>query len=124
MNKDEIPIEKWERVGFRLEDFDENRRELIVDAFEFIYKKVKDKKHKLHGDNDVFGTILFLIIARIINKIDITEDDMIKIIESVSPQYHTRMKEMASEFNYFGTVDYDAEFIREYVENYVLYKIT
>ena len=120
MSEIETPLEKWTSIGV-LDITPENRKEAVANALEFTYKTLSSNPEffTIEGDGQL-QTISFPIIARIVNVIDLTEDEILEIITNVIPEAKKVIKQMLEQNDYFGAIDYESMFAMKYIDNYIL----
>jgi hypothetical protein len=103
-------IEQWEKLGL-LENIPIERKPQVVNALnvalEYLLEKEKD------GDKEEFETLPFPVLIRITKEIDLTNDQVLEIVNDC----RLKFKEYDfNKFNNFG-MDYESFFTVEYADD-------
>ncbi len=106
-------LEKWEATGLLVE-LTEDRKMKIADWFEYALQKI--------GDIDLDDTkmVIFPIIRRVGVVVDITYDDIDKIITYVNETFKSRMESLMGKFEYMNNIDYECELIAMYSDEKII----
>lgn len=107
-------VERWTEIGI-MDGVPEDRKEAVANGFEFAYKFLMERENSNPDADTQFEIISFQIIRRIVEKIDLSEAELLEIINYCN----TEGKDMIFEYGTAGGMDYEAEFGYRYAENYV-----
>lgn len=105
--------EKWEKRGL-LEYITEDRKEMTANTFEFTYniliQKYENPKHDISQP--------FLIVARICRKIELSNDEVLEIINDVELVYKNFIENNKLECPLYDEAEFIATYVDEYLANH------
>ncbi len=105
----EYSREKWEGIGL-LETIPEERKDRVVRVLNIVLKKLLDNETDEHKSME---TISFPIFLRIVKEVDVSDEEVIKILGEIEPAVENY------DFNKFGGfihIDTEMEFVHEFSE--------
>jgi hypothetical protein len=105
-------VERWTEIGI-MDGVPEDRKEAVANGFEFAYKFLMERENSNPDADTQFETISFPIIRRIVEKIDLSETELLEIINYCNTEGKDKIRDTA------GGMDYEAEFGYRYAEIYV-----
>ena len=107
----EYTKEKWEELGL-LESTPEDRKDKAVHALNLALKWISDKS--INSDiSESFETLPVTIILLIVNKIDVTDEEILNICKEVRPAVESYD---FNKFNGISAMGLECEFMHEFTE--------